>query len=368
MAIDTNTLAAVTALTMAWAAPTATAQPGPATIEAAADKPYRFRHSGLVVPATLDDLPRTEIKAYSADELDLSANYVRGNEYLTVYVFRNVTGGVPVWFDRARWAVENRGDAFGTATRAIDPVAFTPPGQSSASGLMGAWSVTKPPLRGTALAILPMGDWYVKIRYSSVTHDGAALAARLPAVLAALQWPKATGASAAAAPVADCATALSFPTTAEPVRDPKALSMAAVASGLVAAAAAKKRTDATPVAWCRDPGPAPVGGIYRANGATDAYLLAISDAGRGIWVTPDVIGQEVAAKEGKTVRQWSIALHDIGDVTSYPPMTALPRPDQIVDVLRGRSLSRVTTWGDKPQININSAFLNGGTQKKPASK
>lgn len=364
----TRISAGIAALAMTAAmVPVAAAQQGPATIEASPAKPYRFRHSGLGAPVTIDGLPRVAVQQYGDQELDVFARYERDNEYLTVYVYRNVSGGVPVWFDRARWAVENRREAYGTATVALAPTAFAPPGQSSASGLMGAWSTTKPPLRGTALAILPMGDWYVKIRYSSATHDGAALAARMPAVLAALDWPKQAAALPVTAPIADCASALSFSTVAEPVRDPKALSMAAVASGLAAAAAAKQRTATSPVTWCRDPGAAPVGALYRANGATDSYLLALSDAGRGIWVTPDVIGQEVAAANGKTLRQWSIALYEMGDVRSYPPMTALPRPDQLVDVLGGPSLSRATTWGKKPQVDINPAFLTSDTQK-PAVK
>ncbi|MEP9402226.1 hypothetical protein [Sphingomonas sp. VNH70] len=351
------------ALGMMLAGSVATAQTGPEVVAAAPSKPYRFRHSGMVAPAMLDGLPRTVVKSYGENELDLSAGYSRENELLTVYVFRNVSGGVPVWFDRARFAIEQRSAEYGTITAAVAPAAFTPPGQSSASGLMGAWSISKPPYRGTALAFVPIGEWYVKVRYSSAIHDGAALAARLPAVLAALTWPKRIAAAPATAPVADCATPLSFPTMAEPVRDAKALGMAAITSGVVATAAMQERAKAGAVTWCRDPVPAPVGGLYRANGATDAYLLALSDAGRGIGVAPDGIGEAVGKSEGKTVRQWNVALYELNKVINFPPMTALPRPDQLVDLLRGPAMSSASTWGRKTQIDINPAFLKDDNEK-----
>lgn len=339
----------------------ATAQMQKSELRASAGKPYRFRHSKLVVPANLDGIPRTSVEQFGTDELDVFARYARDSDLITVYVYRKVGGAVPVWFDRARASIEGRSEMFGTVTPSVMPAAFTPPGQANASGLVGGWTVTKPPYRGTALALLPMGDWLVKIRYSSTTLDGPALVARMPTLLAALDWTRTPATTApAAAPVADCATPLAFPVTAQVVRDEKMLSMTALTAGLLSSAAARASTKlATPAPvprWCRDIGPAPVGGVYRPDAAMDRYLLAFSDSGRGVWVAPDELGPLLS--EGSSP-QWSIQLLDLGQTTAFPPMTALPRPDQVATALEGPMLSSTTTWGRKTQVNVNSDFMKG---------
>ncbi len=342
------------------AAMPATAQQMEKTIiRTSANKPYRFRHSRLATPAVLDGLPRTSVEALGPDELDVYARYERGSDMITVYVYRQVSGAVPVWFDRARHSIETRTDLFGTVTPAMAPTAFTPPGQTTASGLIGAWNITKPPYRGTALALLPLGEWLVKIRYSSATLDGAGVAARMPAILAALDWPTKTMPGPVAQPIADCTTPLAYPTTAQPIRDTDTLSSAAITGGLLASMLAKAtpEPDTKPVLWCRDPGASPIGGVYRADAATDSYLLAFTDSGRGASVRPDAMS---ALLDDKAPARWSISLDDLGATTSYPPMTALPRPDQVVAALEGPMLSRTTTWGKKTQVNINSAMLGDG--------
>lgn len=352
-------LAIAGALGMVLVADAAAAQMQRTAIAAPADEPYRFRHSGIVTPPVLDGMPRTGIEQYGDDQLDVFARYERGSDAITVYVYRSTSGSVPVWFDRAQAAVEGRSAMFGTATPAVPPTAFAAPGRSDASGLMAAWSVSKPPYRGTALAILPVGEWLVKIRYSSTTLDGAGVAARLPVVLAALEWPKGIAPQPAAAPIADCATPLAFPTVAEPVRDGKALSVAALTGGLLAAAppSATGGEKGQAATWCRDPAPARVGAAYRPGGSGDSYLLAFSDAGRGIFVAPDAVGRELAQADGRTANQWRVALIEPGTTTSYAPMTALPRPDQVIDALNGSPLSRTSTWGGKINVDINSAVL-----------
>lgn len=342
---------------MMMAAPVAAQQVG-APVSAKAGKPYRFKHSGITAPAELDGMRRVDVRQLGDDELDVFAVYQDGPDAITVYVYRALSGSVPVWFDRARASVEQRKEMFGNVAPAV-PTAFAPPGQSSASALMAGWTLNKAPYRGTALVILPVGEWLVKIRYSSTKLDGAAVAARIPALLGALEWPKSVPSAPAAAPVADCATPLAFATNAVAVTDEKALQSAALTGGLVAAAEGEKKTGAatTPALWCRDPAPAQIGAAYRRDGATDGYLLAISDSGRGIAVEPDVIARELGEAEGKKIAQWSIALYEPGSIAVYAPMTALPAPDTLIAALNRPILARTTTWGKKRNVTINPEFF-----------
>lgn len=345
---------AIVALSCATATP-ASAQTIGAPVKAKMGKPYRFAHSGIVTPATLDGMQRVDVRQLGDDELDVFAVYQNQSDAITVYVYRSLIGSVPVWFDRAKESIELRREMFGTVAP-VTPVAFTPPGQSTASGLVAGWTLGKAPYRGTALAMLPVGEWLVKIRYSSTSLDGPAVAARIPAVLATLGWPSIIAAATAAAPIAECPSALTLSASAKPVSDAKALQQSALAGGLVAMAAASKG-ETPPATWCRDPVPARIGAAYRRNAATDAYLLAISDSARGLLVAPDVIAQEVAQSEGRTLRQWSVSLYDPGSVAVYPPMDALPTPDALMATLKGPVLSKSTTWGKKRKINVNPAFF-----------
>ena len=345
-----NGMAALAAAMMI-ATPVAAQQIG-AAVSAKAGKPYRFKHSGITAPAELDGMRRVDVRQLSENELDVFAVYQNGQDAITVYVYRTLSGGVPVWFDRARASVEQRKELFGNVAPVV-PTAFTPPGQSTASGLMAGWTLNRAPYRGTALAILPVGEWLVKIRYTSTSMDGATVAARIPAVLGALEWPKAMPPAAVAAPVADCATPLTFAATAAPVTDPKAVQSAALTGGLIAAADGKAKPGPTPPVWCRDPAPAPIGAAYRLNADSDGYLLAISDSGRGISVQPDIVARELGAADGKKVEQWSVALYEPGSVATYGPMTGLPSPQTLIGALDRPILARTTTWGKKRNVSIN---------------
>jgi hypothetical protein len=341
----------------------AAAQFTKSVIAAPADQPYRFRHSGLTIPASLDGMRRVAIEQIGGSELDVFANYQRGSEAVTIYVFRMASGAAPVWFDRARTILEARRDVYGTITPILPPTAFTPPGQGVASGLIAGWSVSRPPYRGTVLAMVPLGEWLVKVRYSSTTLDGAGIAARMPAVLAALTWPTEFAAPVPAKPVADCLTPLAFPTTAKVQRDPKMLSVAAFTGGLLAVGRALKdkpkpgvaAVPPKPVIWCRDPATGPAGGVYREDASTDSYLLAISDSGRAALVQPDPATGRIAKTN---LPGWSVNLIDVGNVLVYPPFTALPRPRQVMDALRRPAMAHVPNWGnDTNRITINPNAL-----------
>ena len=89
-------------------APSAAQQPLPLD----PGKAWKHKHSGIIVPATLAGTPRDRGMTYAPDELDLGLSFVVGDaaESLTVYIFRNTNGAVPVWFSQAQWGIEHRGN------------------------------------------------------------------------------------------------------------------------------------------------------------------------------------------------------------------------------------------------------------------
>lgn len=230
-----------------------------------------------------------------------------------------------------------------------------PPGQSAASGLIATFAASNAPFRSTGVAIAPLAEWLVKIRNSSASVAPEALADRIKAVLAALKWPVAAAAPAAAE-VRQCASPLAFSGPAAAVKED---GTGAVATAIMSVQLPPKPGDKprpVPV-WCRDPMQLGYGTLYRADGETDGYLLAISDAGLAVRVQPNAAN--IVAKEAKTgaAPNWSVQLIELHRTTNYVPRDRMPTPDDAAKVVNeGRYSSRVTTWGDS-RIEISADAL-----------
>jgi hypothetical protein len=213
----TRVLRAIAAGILLWAAPATAQAPGPKPIDVAADAPWLHANSGMTFPLTLAGFSRTMVREYEAPQLDVIGTWTRGDEEeLSVYVYRSTAGSVPVWFDRATWAIESRG-LYGQTTPAQVPAAFRAPGAAVDSGLIASWT-TEGRYKGTGVAILPLGDWLVKLRFSSTSRDGAGAAAVLREAVAGLGWPATIPAAPIAAPVPTCATPIGFKGEAKSAR------------------------------------------------------------------------------------------------------------------------------------------------------
>jgi hypothetical protein len=340
-------------------------------LKVSAGKPYKHKLSKLSFPATLAGAPRLQVRSIDPDLLDVFARYetADGAEFLTLYVYRSVTGAVPVWFDRSQWAIENRPDVYGTPMLAVGAPSFVPPGQQAASGLIATYTLNKPPYRSTGVAILPFGEWLVKLRYSSKTLEGASLATAMRMALAELDWPRGVAAAPAFSPVADCPTPLALSGESKPA---PANGAAALLTAILGAAAAnvpadkRQKTDQPPVTWCRDATVLKAGGVYRPNAAVDSYLIALSDAGRGVFVRPDTATGLLGAAEPSTPR-WSVAFLDLNADTYFPAQDRLPPPSQVVErILSGPADSRINTWGKKRNMTLSAGALadNSGSGRK----
>ncbi|MBB3912497.1 hypothetical protein [Sphingomonas desiccabilis] len=327
-------------------------------LRVSARKPYTHKQSGLRLPTTLAGAPRIKTLKIGEHLLDVSASYESPDraELLSLYVYRQASGAVPVWFDRARWAIENRPDVYGQPVAAVGAPSFVPPGQQTASGLIAAYTLNKTPYRSTGVAILPFGQWLVKLRYSSKTLESASLATAMRKALAELEWPREVAPAPAASPVADCPTPLVLSGEAKPAPANGAAALMAAFMGLAMRADTKKQDVPAPqpaVTWCRDATTLKGGGVYRPDAATDRYLIALSDAGRGIFVQPDA-ANALLAKSKPAEPSWSVAYIDLDVITNYVAQDRLPPPAQVVeDIVRGPVNSRVSTWGENRSIDIS---------------
>lgn len=331
-------------------------------------RPYHHELSGLVLPTVLDGFRLAKAAAFAPEHLDEDFNYFNGttDDDITVFVFRNVSGSVPVWFDRIASAVERR-DIYGGPTPIMPPTAFAPPGQSAASGLMATWRPGKSRFRSTGLAFMPLGpNWYVEVRYSSPAIEPEAMETHLRNVVRSLGWPKKPVARVAATPVTDCSTPLQLSGRASTLPSgkdaPANILFGALNAGFAANATKKSKTSSEPErGWCRDTGAYGLPtqyGVYRPVETTDRYLITFNDAGRGIWVGPNTLAGLIAAEHGTSTSSWSVSLLDVATTTNFVDRDRLPPPDQAFTITRTESYaSRSSTWGKKRNIQINSDLM-----------
>ena len=320
-----------------------------------AGEAWTHGHSGITVPPTLGGNALTKAKAYASEELDVSLAFEASDagEMLTFYVFRNTNGGVPVWFAQAQWGIEHRG-IYGNPALAIGPQAFAPPGQASASGLKAVYEARGDAgYRSTGIVLLPVGEWYVKLRASSKSRSAPELEAWMDTALTEIGWPQEIATATAATPVTDCARPLNYAKKTK--NAPVSLGSLLVNSTLLSARAQKdesgKAKTPKPVQWCRDTALGDNRAAYRANGAKDAYLLAVGDNGVGIGIGPDA-GAALLMQGSRT---YSITLHAADQDVVFAAQDRLPSPQRVLDVVgTGRRSAAVSTWGEEKKIELNS--------------
>lgn len=358
---------ALAAASMPFAAAAQAQAPQPKPIKLSAKSAFKHRHSKIELPPVLLGLARSKLIETEEDQLDVLAEYSTPDqsEAYTIYIYREVAGALPVWFDRARWMVEHR-DIYGKPTvRAAEP-SFVPPGQSSASALAATYDLSGKSFRSTGIAMVPVGEWLVKLRASSSSLSAAELEGRLKAALAALDWPSRIAAAPAAVPVQPCSSGLKLAGDANPAPKDDDAGAAMLLDALLGSAmvmqAARRNAQSQPAPrWCRDSIELPAAGVYRANESEDSYLIAIADAGRAIEVGQSA-GHQILAQTGAAPPKeptWSIKLLLLPRTLNSAAFDRLPPPRQAWEVVQaGRFASTTTTWGNgKKNISINSDAL-----------
>lgn len=340
------------------AAALSAAVPAVAATDIKHDSSKRWAHkpTGVSLPPTLAGLPRSRLAWFSAAEVDVAGEYWSAdrNDTITVYLYRNVSGDVPMWADRARFYILNLPDKYGAVT-ATGLRPFTPRGQSVTSGLMESYQLGKWG-KSSALAVLPLNGFYAKFRVTSKTRDVAATEALLWEAVNAFDWSSKVR-HIAATPIVDCATSLATRPPARVIEGQDRM-MAGILGGLFAAVNFDKPAKGDvppPPVYCREPGPADLSyGLYRANGDVEHYTLAIHDGGRAIKVgrngLSEIIKSEMAESEGKKDAQprYTVSFVHLDKTETFSDFGSLPLPDQAVEQAeKSRPVSTAGTWGKK---------------------
>jgi hypothetical protein len=338
----------------------------PRAIELSARAAFKHRHSKVQLPPVLAGLPRTRAMEYEPDQLDTLSEYAAPDlsETYTVYIHRNVAGGVPVWFDRARAMIEQR-TTLGAPTL-HSAGAFVPPGRGNASGLLATYAVAGKGYRSTGLAMVPAGEWLIKMRVSSHSLSPAELEARMKSALAEIAWPKKPAPAPDAAPVADCATGLALTGDAKPAEKDESSGAEMLVGALMGQMGAIREAPgqaAVPTAtrWCRDPIELADGAVYRADEQADGYLIALGDAGRAVSAGRNAaqILLDSAGEKKAGGGRYEVRLIFLAQTMSSPLLDRLPPPAQALAIAKeGRFATSFGTWGKgKGQLTLGPEAL-----------
>lgn len=137
----------------------------------------------VTAPETLEGFSRNN-PAPKGQLLDYQFNYDTAGDSITVYIFRATHPNAALWFERAD-SVLNVGRKSWQLSDATPIERITAFGAAAPNGLRRAYRASQG-MKSTALAVVQVNDWIVKVRSSSTTLDRDAQLARLDRVIAAL--------------------------------------------------------------------------------------------------------------------------------------------------------------------------------------
>lgn len=332
--------------------------PPPRPIELSAQAAFTHDHSKVQLPPVLTGLPRFQAMENEPGQLHTSLQYAspdRGEAYIVI-IYRDVGGGLPVWFDRARRRAERGADGTATLHRA-EP--FFPPRRTNASGLLATYALAGKGYRSSGVALVPVGEWLVTLWAASRTLSPAEMDARLKKALFEVVWPDMEPAPAVEL-IAPCATALAFSGEAKPVPKSKESFARSMMGAMVDAKLMEPlRRVADPPKWCRDPTELDNAGVYRADEQADGYFLAVNDSGRGIRVRRNGVSlTDQKARNAKDQTEWyEVQMTQMSRISTSGLLDRLPPPAQaLAIVMEDRFLTTFRTWGeDKGRVVAHEA-------------
>ncbi|WP_315762350.1 hypothetical protein [Sphingomonas sp. Y38-1Y] len=316
-----------------------------------ADKGWQHAQTGMVVMPQVAGFQRTKLSDSTETEHDVTAQFGEDADgtFATFYLFHPAVPDVALWFDRAQVALDGGKTGRGASPATADPVAFAV-GGGTPNALRQVYSIPGGALRSTAVALIPVGDWIVKLRMSSRTLTADRMDAKLMALVSGLRWPKTTEATGTPiALVRPCTAPLAYGKAKVVKPDGAAMLLSLMLPGI--AAKEGKVEKGPPATWCREGEPLGDYGVYRANADANRYTIAMADAGRAIHVSPPAI----AIGNGKPAI--SVTTEDVdGTIATYPSFSALPQPAQVWKL--------VTTSGPTGRMRGNDMTLSPDALKR----
>ena len=320
------------------------------TLEVPPTAAWKHAASALVFSRNLAGLARRSVSDSGTQELDVTIQYKAddGLIWATVFVFRPAENIAPIWFEQSRQQIEHRpGYTHYKNAQMVQPVAFAPVAGGIKTGLRLTYPLENQNLDGTALAVVPVGDWLVAVRVSSTQTSVEGLESRLIAFLSAIRWPQTAETGPEALPVFPCEVAMAFK-TAKVIKPEIGNALIDSMMGILAEQERVKQAVTPKLArpFCKDPISTVSHGIYREGGETDGYIMAFNDAGISIRV-----GQSISLDSRQ---RYSVTLRELDRDLVYPSFNRLPSPDQVLAVIKKPAVSATSRGSTNLEVTLPS--------------
>ena len=104
----------------------------------------------------------------------------------------------------------------------------------------------------------------------------------------------------------------------------------------------------TPPVYCREPGATIERGVYRPDGSTEAYLIALGDSGTALSLAP-AIDLSALTGNGGGGRRIAMTLLGRDGASVYPSFNRLPPPEQALEVAGRTGTTISVTTRNPPQ-------------------
>lgn len=300
---------------------------------------WQHARSKIILPSKMAGLKRGSISDNSASELDVSVQYEGAASIGTVYLYRPYWNDVGVWFDRSEQGLlanKALGNVVGVENA---PTSFARPGGSVASGLYRVYTTSSDKYKVTALAIFPVGHWFVKLRYSTSNSDPAIAKAKRMEMMAKVRVPVAARDGTVPQVIPTCATPIKW----KKAKVIKPDLMGAMVTGATFTELMKLRTADfldLPNA-CRDGAPTELYTLYRDAKDDNNIVMVAGDSGYSVQVLEALL----SSKE-----YWAIA-SDLAQHALLPTFTKMPAPDLLFKVVA--SGQTVASINDDPDLPVD---------------
>ena len=355
-----KTLRVATIAIALYAVPLAAQQAKPLQLDMTSG--WTHEQSGLVFPEDMGALPFLKATQFVDGGWDLSLQYGPANlaDAVSIYVYQAAVQDIGLLFAESQTSLENRKQVYTSVSPLAPVAAFTPPGQSSASGLRIAYD-TEGAYTSTALAIMPMGrDWVVKFRMSSSALSASELDASLTDAIDMLGWPEEKRVHPEAIEAQSCSSSLPPFKNAKRVKADggNAMLNALFASAISTESAEPEADELVTARYCRDQNIAFPFGIYRPDNAVDRYVISLGDSGRAVFVEPDLASMLLDESDSKKGAHYTVRMIEPGLVETYPSHDRMPSPEQAISIIEKLPLaSSVSRSGDDKTINLGDGAL-----------
>ena len=150
---------------------------------------WKHARSRIILPPKIAGLKRGSISDNSGSELDISIQYENADSTGTIYLYRPYWNDISVWFDRSEKAMlanKALGQVFALENSATT---FARPGSTVTSGLYRVYSTSGEKYKSSALAVFPVGHWFVKARFSTSDSDPAIAKSKLMEMISEIRLP-----------------------------------------------------------------------------------------------------------------------------------------------------------------------------------